>query len=102
MGRRLNLHEELCAILGSKSVYFNPPQSVLMSYDAIRYELAGKDIRRANNGVYIITNQYDGVVISENPECEVPDAILRHFSMCSFGKPYIADNLYHFPFTLYY
>ena len=102
MGRRLNLHEELCTILGSKSVYFNPPQSVLMSYDAIRYELAGKDIKRANNGVYIITDQYDGVVISENPECEVPDAILRHFQMCSFGRPYVADNLHHFPFTLYY
>lgn len=102
MGRRLNLHEELCTILGSKSVYFDPPQSVLMSYDAIRYELAGKDIKRANNGVYIITDQYDGVVISENPDSEVPDAILHHFPMCSFGRPYVADNLHHFPFTLYY
>lgn len=102
MGRRLNLHEELCEILGSKSVYYNPPESVRMSYDAIRYSLAGKDLRRANNGVYQITNQYDGVVITRDPDSEVPDSILRHFSMCSFGKPYVADNLYHFPFTLYY
>ena len=102
MSRRLNLHEEFCTILGTRSVYFDPPESVRMSYDAIRYELAGKDIRRANNGAYLITDQYDGVVISENPECEVPDSILRHFSRCSFGRPYVADNLYHFPFTLYY
>lgn len=102
MGRRLNLHEEFCKILGSESVYFNPPESVRMNYDAIRYELAGKDIKRANNGVYKLTNQYDGVVISEDPDCEVPDKVLTHFEMCDFGRPYVADNLYHFPFTLYY
>lgn len=102
MGRRLNLHEELCKLLGTRNVYYNPPESVRMNYDAIRYELAGKDIKRANDGVYQITDQYDGVVITRNPECEVSDAILKHFPMCSFGRPYVADNLYHFPFTLYY
>jgi hypothetical protein len=28
--------------------------------------------------------------------------VLLHFKMCAFGRPYVADNLYHFPFTLYY
>jgi hypothetical protein len=102
MGRRLNLHEEFCTLLGTRNVYYDPPESVLMNYDAIRYKLGGKDIRRANDVAYQITDQYEGVVISDNPDCEVPDVILRHFSMCSFGRPYVADNLYHFPFTLYY
>lgn len=102
MGRRLDLHEEFCKLLGTRNVYYNPPESVRMNYDAIRYELAGKDIKRANDGVYQITDQYDGVVITRNPDCEVPDVILKNFSMCSFGRPYVADNLYHFPFTLYY
>ena len=102
MASRLELHEELCTVLGSRNVYFNTPESVKMSYDAIRYELAGKDVKRANNRLYLFTNQYDGVVITKNPDTAIPDAILSHFEMCSFGRPYIADNLNHYPFTLYY
>ena len=102
MAERLTLHEELCTILGSKNVYFQPPESVKMQYDAIRYELGGKDLKRANNKIYRTTNQYDGVFITRNPDTTIPDAILSHFEMCSFGRPYIADNLNHYPFTIYY
>ena len=102
MASRLELHEELCTILGSRNVYFQPPESVKMKYDAIRYELGGKDIKRADNRLYRFTNQYDGVVITRNPDTTIPDAILAHFEMCGFGRPYIADNLNHYPFTLYY
>lgn len=102
MAERLTLHEELCRLLGSRNVYFQPPESVKMVYDAIRYELGGKDLIRANNKLYRATNRYDGVVITRNPDTAIPDAILSHFEMCSFGKPYIADNLNHYPFTIYY
>lgn len=102
MGRRLDLHKELREVLGSRNVYFDTPESVRMSYDAIRYKLSGKDLNRANDKIYLMTNQYEGVVISEDPDCEVADDILAHFPMCSFGRPYVADNLHHFPFTLYY
>lgn len=102
MASRLELHEELCAILGNRNAYYQPPASVQMKYDAIRYSLAGKDIKRANNRLYNFTNQYEGVFITKNPDSEIPDKLLSHFQMCSFGKPYTADNLNHFPFTLYY
>lgn len=102
MASRYELHEELCAILGSKNVYFQPPASVKMQYDAIRYELSDKDLKRANNGIYKMTNQYSGVIITRDPDTTIPDELLKHFKMCSFGRPYIADNLNHYPFTLYY
>lgn len=102
MANRLNLHEELCTMLGTRNVYFQPPESVRMQYDAIRYKLGGKDLKRANNKIYRSTNQYDGVVITRDPDTTIPDAILSHFEMCSFGQPYVADNLNHYPFTLYY
>ena len=102
MASRLDLQTELETILGSRNVYFQSPESVKMQYDAIRYELGGKDLKRANNRIYNSTNQYDGVVITRNPDTTIPDAILAHFEMCSFGRPYIADNLNHYPFTLYY
>ena len=102
MGKRTDLQTAFEKILGSRNVYFNTPESVKMKYDAIRYELAGKDIKRANNRLYQFTNCYDGVVITRDPDTTIPDKILASFEMCSFGRPYISDNLNHYPFTLYY
>lgn len=102
MASRLELHEELCTILGSRNVYFKAPSSVKMQYDAIRYELSDKDLKRANGKIYQKTNQYSGVVITRDPDTTIPDEILSHFEMCSFGRPYTSDNLNHYPFTLYY
>ena len=102
MANRLDLQTAFEEILGSRNVYFQPPASVKMQYDAIRYELGGKDIKRANDDLYLMTNQYEGVVITRDPDTTIPDAILKHFKMCSFGRPYTADNLNHYPFTLYY
>lgn len=102
MASRLELHEELCAILGNRNAYFKSPPSVQMKYDAIRYKLGGKHLKRANNKVYRSVNQYECVYITKNSDSTVPDEILAHFSMCSMGTPYDSDNLHHFPFTIYY
>ena len=102
MASRLNLHEELCELLGTRNVYYQSPESVKMQYDAIRYELGGKDLKRANDRIYLNTNRYEGVVITRDPDTLIPDKLLAHFEMCSFGRPYTADNLNHYPFTLYY
>ena len=102
MASRLELHEELCGVLGSRNVYFQTPESVKMEYDAIRYKLGGKDIKRANNKIYALMNEYEGVIITRNPDTTIPDDLLTHFEMCSLGRPYTADNLNHYPFTLYY
>ena len=102
MASRLELHEELCEALGTRNVYFNPPESVKMQYDAIRYELGGKDLKRASDKIYRMTNRYEGVVITRRPDSPIPDKLLMRFEMCSFGRPYVADNLNHYPFTIYY
>lgn len=102
MASRLELHEELCEALGSRNVYFNPPESVKMQYDAIRYGLGTADLKRANNAIYRMTKQYEGVVISRDPDTTIPDQLIQRFEMISLGRPYTADNLTHYPFTLYY
>ena len=99
---RLELHEELCKILGSRNVYFNPPEDKKMNYPAIRYSLSGVDLARAHNGIYRSTNQYSLTVIDEDPDSTIFLRLLSHFPMCSLGRPYPADNLSHFPLTLYY
>ena len=102
MASRLELHEELCEVLGTRNVYFQSPESVKMKYDAIRYELSGKDFKRANDKIYNSINKYDGVIIKRNPDTTIPDTLLGRFEMCSFGRPYVADDLNHYPFTIYY
>ena len=107
MASRLKLHEEFIDVLEAKGetesrVYFRPPESKKMKYPCIRYTKAEPNVNRANNKVYGRTDKYEGVVIDYDPDSDIPDKILARFSMCSLGKPYTADNLNHFPFTLYY
>jgi hypothetical protein len=102
MANRLNLHEELCDILGSRNVYFQPPASLKMKYPCIRYSLTGVDTKRADDRQYKNTKKYEITLIDTNPDSAFFDSILNHFSMCSFDRGYPADNLNHFVFSIYY
>lgn len=102
MASRLNLHEELCDILGTESVYFQPPGSVRMSYPCIKYSLSGINQDFADNKNYKRTNQYQVIVIDEDPDSTIHTSILEHFEMCSFDRWYPADKLNHYVLTLYY
>lgn len=102
MERRLNLHEELRAILGTLNVYFQPPASVQMKYPCIRYSKATPNIKRANDKIYTNTDRYEVTVIDSDPDSEIPDKILNHFPMCSWDRAYTANNLNHTVLTLYY
>ena len=102
MDRRPLLHEEFCEILNNKNAYFQPPKSVLMQYPCIRYNLNEPDQAYADDKNYKRTKRYDGVVIDRNPASRIPDQLANRFEMCRLGKPYVVDNLNHFPFTIYY
>ena len=102
MARRLQLHENFCLILDSRNAYFQPPHSLRMEYPCIRYSSGEPEQKYANDMNYKRTKRYDGVVIDRNPESDIPDKLLSQFPMCRLGKPYFADNLNHFPFTIYY
>ena len=102
MGRRLKLHEELCEILESRNVYFQPPASVKMKYPCIRYSFGAPDLKRANNRIYKNTTRYEVIVIDEDPESEIPNKLLDRYEMVNIDRRYIADNLNHTVLTLYY
>lgn len=102
MSSRLKLHEELCAILGTKSVYFQPPESVKFKYPCIKYSLSGIDSKKADNLNYKSVNRYELIVIDPNPDSDIHEKILNHFQMCRFDRGYPADNLNHFVLTLYF
>lgn len=102
MASRLDLHEEFCNLLGNRRVYFQPPASVHLEYDCIKYSLSGMNVQHANNETYMATNQYEVIVITRNPDNETVSKLLSKFRMCKFDRAYVADNLNHFVFTLYY
>ena len=102
MDRRLKLHEELCTLLGSRNVYFQPPESVKMRYPAIRYSLSRNQSFKADNKQYVNVKGYEVILIDDDPDSALPDIIQGHFMMCSFDRAYKADNLNHYAFTIYY
>lgn len=102
MAGRLKLHEEFCTILGTRYVYFNPPESLKLNYPCIKYSLSGVDHKRANDGIYKNTNKYEIIVIDTDPDSDIYEMILNHFQYCSFNRSYLSDGLSHTVLTLYY
>jgi len=100
MANRLDLQKALAAALGSKNVYFQPPESVKLQYPCIVYEEIRGNTIRANDKMYLYRKAYTVLVIDKNPDSVIPDRI-REFHLCDSGNPYKADNLNHWPFTIY-
>ena len=100
--RRLALHSKLCELLGTRNVYFQPPESVRMKYPAIRYKLTSGNTRYADNGVYNYQRRYEVTVIEKNPDVPWDEKMLNAFQHCSFERAYAAENLNHWQFSLYY
>lgn len=101
MPNRLDLHEYLCGVLGSRNVYFQPPESVKLVYPAIVYELSNINNRYANDGVYIQADSYKVTFISKSPDSEITRALSK-IPTCRFNTGFVSDNLYHKVFTIYY
>ena len=100
MASRPELHEELCEILGSRNVYFQPPESVKMKYPAIRYKRARVDNRSANDSVYLQWNGYELVLIDPNPDSNFVETLSKRPN-CRWERHYFADGLNHDVFTIY-
>jgi hypothetical protein len=101
MGRRLELHQILTDVLGSKNVYFQPPASVKLVYPCIIYRYETGDTQFADDLPYIFVRKYQIQVIDPNPDTEIPDKIAQ-LPRCLNDRNYTADNLNHYTFNIYY
>ena len=99
---RLELHEELCNVLGSSNVYFQPPESIKMKYPCIVYERSTGDTLHADNKPYLFTPRYSLTVIDKDPDSPIVQRIAETFSMCRYNRHFTVDNLNHDTFELYY
>ena len=102
MARRLQLQAELEDLLGSKEVYFQPPESKKLVYPCIIYNKTNIASNKADNKNYTNTDRYDVMFLGRDPDTDMPNKILEHFEYCNFSRRYVSDNIYHDVLSLYY
>lgn len=100
MASRLDLQTQLEEILGSRNVYYQPPESIKLQYPCIIYNLERIEERHANNNSYILSKLYNVILIDRDPDSIFMEPIL-HMPSCKLDRTYKADNLYHFSYTIY-
>lgn len=101
MATRLELHELLCSLLGSRNVYFQGPEKMKMNYPAIVYNLDVIENSFADDQVYSSKKRYLITLIESNPDSELID-VLSKLPTCKFNRYYAADNLNHYSFTIFF
>ena len=101
MGQRFELQSLFENILGSKNVYFQPPETTKIKYPCIVYNLLSYNTEYADNFPYNHSKRYKVTVIDPNPDSIIPDSIAS-LSMCIFDRHYVVDNLHHTVFNLYF
>lgn len=88
-------------LLGSHNVYYQPPESVKLSYPCIVYERSGIRTDSANNKTYRKYNRYTVTHIDEDPDSEIPNKLLE-LEYCGFDTHFTENNLNHDVFTLFF
>lgn len=101
MNRRLELQAKLEELLGSRNVYYQPPESLKMEYPCIRYSKSDIESMHADNMKYANHKSYELIVIDKLPDNPVIDAILE-LPYTSFDRHYKSNNLNHDVITIYY
>ena len=101
MATQLELQAKLEGVLGSRNVYYQPPETVKMAYPAIVYSRPNIGSRFANDAAYSHFFRYELIVIDRKPDNPVIMELLK-FRYCSYDRQYISNNLYHDVLTLYF
>lgn len=101
MANRVKLQTKLEELLGSRNVYYQPPESLKMEYPAIRYSKSKIESRQADDMNYSNFTCYKITVIDRRPDNDVINKIME-LPLSSFERHYVSDNLNHDVINLYF
>ena len=101
MSSRIELQTKLEELLGSSNVYYQPPGNQKISYPAIVYSLDDIKCTSADDIAYLQTRCYEIILIDKKPDNAAINKILN-LPLCNFDRHYVANNLNHDVFTLYF
>ena len=103
MGRR---SDDFIADLESTNtgkVYFQPPSSVQLNYPCWVVERVGAFQPKANNKTYLFQASYKCMYMNrDEPDPEVLRIIPQRYECCKYQNHYVADNVHHDVFLIYY
>ena len=99
--RRLELHELLCGVLGSRYVYFQPPENLKMQFPCIIYEHDNYYLTHADNKKYIRKRKYTVTIVDKDPDTAIPER-LEELPFTEFSRRFVADNMNNIVYTIYY
>lgn len=105
MPTRIELHTKLIEVtkLDSKRVYYQPPSNIHLVYPCLIYSQDTPSVLPADNKVsYKLNKKYSITYITKEADSDIIDRMLENFQLISADRPFISDDLYHYPFTLFY
>lgn len=85
-----------------QNVYFQPPADKKLSYPCIIYSLDKMGITFADNGTYLIMNEYSVMYITRDPDDTSIQHILETLRYCRMNRAYPSDNLHHYVYTVFF
>lgn len=88
-------------ILGTKNVYFQPPEDIRINYPAIVYQIDALRTEFASNHPYILHDRYQVTYIDRNPLSDKPKMIQR-LPMTRFTSYFARDGLNHYNHSMYF
>lgn len=97
---RLALQTKLEEILGSRNVYFQPPEGFELQYPAIVYNVDSAKVEFGNNTPYKIQDRYQVTYIDRSPDSDTPRKI-QELPMTRFTSYFATEGLNHYNHSIY-
>lgn len=100
MDNRLEFHNKLCDLLGSKNCYFQPPSDILLKYPCIVYH--EKDIIpiRADDMIYLSYYMFNVTWITKTANIDIPLKVMKAFPLTKLDQIFASENLMHYVFII--
>lgn len=95
--QRTSLSEILHGICSN--VYFQPPGGHRLRYPCIVYSLRNVDPTYANNGVYLLDNDYSIQYMTRDPDDPAIFEISK-IPRCRMSSTFSSDNVHHYQYNL--
>lgn len=99
---RATLHSTLVSAFGSEKVYYQPPETIKLTYPCIVYNKDSMTLRHADDRMYNGLDHYTITIITRDPDSTSYMDVLNALEYCRYDRTYVADNLYHFAISTYY
>ena len=103
---RMDLQSALVGVVGEGRVFYEPPETLKLTYPCIVYNLARMHTVGADNrSNYIRYDSYTVTLITHDPEVTRSDEHLVEkligIGHIVFDRQFVSDNLHHYVFTVY-